>query len=94
MGHPSLCLFFQKIGEGFITDLSELKKLLDFINNETFIRDVAKVKQVMATGGGVGGKRLKAPCSQEHPSSEHSLLMQGLGTHACTSSDFLARRTS
>uniref|UniRef100_A0A8C6JEG6 Alpha-1,4 glucan phosphorylase n=1 Tax=Melopsittacus undulatus TaxID=13146 RepID=A0A8C6JEG6_MELUD len=35
----------EKIGEGFITDLSQLKKLLDFINNETFIRDVAKVKQ-------------------------------------------------
>ncbi|XP_009995864.1 PREDICTED: glycogen phosphorylase, brain form, partial [Chaetura pelagica] len=35
----------EKIGEGFITDLSQLKKLLDFINNEAFIRDVAKVKQ-------------------------------------------------
>uniref|UniRef100_A0A8C0B1K1 Alpha-1,4 glucan phosphorylase n=1 Tax=Buteo japonicus TaxID=224669 RepID=A0A8C0B1K1_9AVES len=35
----------EKIGEGFITDLSQLKKLLDFINNESFIRDVAKVKQ-------------------------------------------------
>ncbi|KFO60732.1 Glycogen phosphorylase, brain form, partial [Corvus brachyrhynchos] len=35
----------EKIGEGFVTDLSQLKKLLDFIDNETFIRDVAKVKQ-------------------------------------------------
>ncbi|XP_010148959.1 PREDICTED: glycogen phosphorylase, brain form-like, partial [Eurypyga helias] len=35
----------EKIGEGFITDLSQLKKLLDFVNNEPFIRDVAKVKQ-------------------------------------------------
>uniref|UniRef100_A0A8D2PPQ9 Alpha-1,4 glucan phosphorylase n=1 Tax=Zosterops lateralis melanops TaxID=1220523 RepID=A0A8D2PPQ9_ZOSLA len=35
----------EKIGEGFITDLSQLKKLLEFIDNETFIRDVAKVKQ-------------------------------------------------
>uniref|UniRef100_A0A8B9Q0A7 Alpha-1,4 glucan phosphorylase n=1 Tax=Apteryx owenii TaxID=8824 RepID=A0A8B9Q0A7_APTOW len=35
----------EKIGEGFITDLSQLKKLLNFVNNETFIRDVAKVKQ-------------------------------------------------
>lgn len=58
MGCPSLGLFFQKIGEGFITDLSQLKKLLDFINNETFIRDVAKVKQVMCTGGG-GGRKAK-----------------------------------
>lgn len=45
VGHPSLALFLQKIGEDFVTDLSQLKKLLDFINNETFIRDVAKVKQ-------------------------------------------------
>uniref|UniRef100_A0A8B9ST52 Alpha-1,4 glucan phosphorylase n=1 Tax=Anas platyrhynchos TaxID=8839 RepID=A0A8B9ST52_ANAPL len=35
----------EKIGEGFVTDLSQLKKLLDFIDNEMFIRDVAKVKQ-------------------------------------------------
>lgn len=52
--HHSLGLFFQKIGEGFITDLSQLKKLLDFINNEAFIRDVAKVKQVTCTEGGWG----------------------------------------
>jgi len=37
---------FQKIGEDFLTDLFQLKKLLDFINDEMFIRDVAKVKQV------------------------------------------------
>uniref|UniRef100_A0A803Y884 Alpha-1,4 glucan phosphorylase n=1 Tax=Meleagris gallopavo TaxID=9103 RepID=A0A803Y884_MELGA len=35
----------EKIGEDFVTDLSQLKKLLDFIDDETFIRDVAKVKQ-------------------------------------------------
>uniref|UniRef100_A0A8C3BW27 Alpha-1,4 glucan phosphorylase n=1 Tax=Cairina moschata TaxID=8855 RepID=A0A8C3BW27_CAIMO len=35
----------EKIGEGFVTDLSQLKKLLDFIDNKMFIRDVAKVKQ-------------------------------------------------
>uniref|UniRef100_A0A8C4KGA6 Alpha-1,4 glucan phosphorylase n=1 Tax=Dromaius novaehollandiae TaxID=8790 RepID=A0A8C4KGA6_DRONO len=35
----------EKIGDGFITDLSQLKKLLNFVNNEAFIRDVAKVKQ-------------------------------------------------
>uniref|UniRef100_A0A8C0EY99 Alpha-1,4 glucan phosphorylase n=1 Tax=Bubo bubo TaxID=30461 RepID=A0A8C0EY99_BUBBB len=44
--NPGLAdIIAEKIGEGFITDLSQLKKLLDFINNETFIRDVAKVKQ-------------------------------------------------
>lgn len=54
VSHDIPGLLFQKIGEGFITDLSQLKKLLEFIDNETFIRDVAKVKQVMCTGGGLG----------------------------------------
>lgn len=40
-------LNIQRIGEDFLTDLSQLKKLLDFVNDEAFIRDVAKVKQVM-----------------------------------------------
>uniref|UniRef100_A0A8C3HXT4 Alpha-1,4 glucan phosphorylase n=1 Tax=Chrysemys picta bellii TaxID=8478 RepID=A0A8C3HXT4_CHRPI len=35
----------EKIGEDFVTDLSQLKKLLDFVDDEVFIRDVAKVKQ-------------------------------------------------
>uniref|UniRef100_A0A803T7W3 Alpha-1,4 glucan phosphorylase n=1 Tax=Anolis carolinensis TaxID=28377 RepID=A0A803T7W3_ANOCA len=35
----------EKIGEDFLTDLSQLKKLLDFVDDEAFIRDVAKVKQ-------------------------------------------------
>ncbi|KAM3854551.1 glycogen phosphorylase, brain form [Vipera latastei] len=35
----------ERIGEDFLTDLSQLKKLLDFVNDEAFIRDVAKVKQ-------------------------------------------------
>ncbi|KAL8185171.1 UNVERIFIED_CONTAM: hypothetical protein K2H54_041963 [Gekko kuhli] len=35
----------ERIGEDFITDLSQLKKLLDFVDDEAFIRDVAKVKQ-------------------------------------------------
>ncbi|XP_060104751.1 glycogen phosphorylase, brain form [Heteronotia binoei] len=35
----------ERIGEDFITDLSLLKKLLDFVDDEAFIRDVAKVKQ-------------------------------------------------
>uniref|UniRef100_A0A8U8CHN2 Alpha-1,4 glucan phosphorylase n=1 Tax=Geospiza parvula TaxID=87175 RepID=A0A8U8CHN2_GEOPR len=44
--NPGLAdIIAEKIGEGFITDLSQLKKLLEFIDNETFIRDVAKVKQ-------------------------------------------------
>lgn len=36
----------QKIGEGFLTDLSQLKKLLPLVDDEALIRDVAKVKQV------------------------------------------------
>ncbi|MGH0149418.1 UNVERIFIED_CONTAM: hypothetical protein FKN15_015691 [Acipenser sinensis] len=35
----------EKIGEEFLTDLYQLKKLLNFIDDDTFIRDVAKVKQ-------------------------------------------------
>uniref|UniRef100_A0A2H6N4Y9 Alpha-1,4 glucan phosphorylase n=1 Tax=Micrurus carvalhoi TaxID=3147026 RepID=A0A2H6N4Y9_9SAUR len=35
----------ERIGQDFLTDLSQLKKLLDFVNDEAFIRDVAKVKQ-------------------------------------------------
>lgn len=36
----------QKIGEDFMTDLYQLKNLLDFIDDEAFIRNVANVKQV------------------------------------------------
>uniref|UniRef100_A0A8C9WVK1 Alpha-1,4 glucan phosphorylase n=1 Tax=Scleropages formosus TaxID=113540 RepID=A0A8C9WVK1_SCLFO len=44
--NPGLAdIIAEKIGEGFLTDLSQLKKLLNFINNDAFIRDVAKVKQ-------------------------------------------------
>ncbi|XP_023677254.1 glycogen phosphorylase, brain form [Paramormyrops kingsleyae] len=44
--NPGLAdIFAEKIGEGFLTDLSQLKKLLDFLNNDGFIRDVAKIKQ-------------------------------------------------
>jgi len=35
----------EKIGEGFLTDLSQLKKLLPLVDDEALIRDVAKVKQ-------------------------------------------------
>uniref|UniRef100_A0A9L0RC83 Alpha-1,4 glucan phosphorylase n=1 Tax=Equus caballus TaxID=9796 RepID=A0A9L0RC83_HORSE len=35
----------EKIGEGFLTDLSQLKKLLPLASDEALIRDVAKVKQ-------------------------------------------------
>ncbi|PIN97110.1 hypothetical protein AB205_0005880, partial [Aquarana catesbeiana] len=34
-----------KIGEDFVTDLSQLKKLLDFVDDESFVHDIAKVKQ-------------------------------------------------
>lgn len=36
----------QKIGEEFIRDLDQLKGLRKHVNDEAFIRDVAKVKQV------------------------------------------------
>ncbi|XP_027632556.1 alpha-1,4 glucan phosphorylase L-2 isozyme, chloroplastic/amyloplastic-like [Tupaia chinensis] len=36
----------ERIGEDFLTDLSQLKKLLPLVSDEAFIRDVAKVKQV------------------------------------------------
>lgn len=36
----------QRIGEDFIRDLDQLKSLRKFINDDAFIRDIAKVKQV------------------------------------------------
>ncbi|KAG2468958.1 PYGM protein, partial [Polypterus senegalus] len=35
----------ERIGEDYIRDLDQLKNLLKFVNDEAFIRDVAKVKQ-------------------------------------------------
>ncbi|KAK2824721.1 hypothetical protein Q5P01_021896 [Channa striata] len=35
----------ERIGEDFLTDLHQLKKILQFVNDAAFIRDVAKVKQ-------------------------------------------------
>uniref|UniRef100_A0A673BV91 Alpha-1,4 glucan phosphorylase n=1 Tax=Sphaeramia orbicularis TaxID=375764 RepID=A0A673BV91_9TELE len=35
----------ERIGEDFVIDLQQLKKLLEFVDDEAFIRDVAKVKQ-------------------------------------------------
>lgn len=46
-------MILQKIGEGFLTDLSQLKKLLPLVNDEALIRDVAKVKQVGPAWGGI-----------------------------------------
>ncbi|XP_004717877.2 glycogen phosphorylase, brain form, partial [Echinops telfairi] len=44
--NPGLAdIIVEKIGEGFLTDLSQLKQLLSLVNDEAFIRDVAKVKQ-------------------------------------------------
>lgn len=36
----------QRIGEEYISDLDQLRKLLSYVDDEAFIRDVAKVKQV------------------------------------------------
>ncbi|KAK2503347.1 hypothetical protein MC885_010057 [Smutsia gigantea] len=41
----------EKIGEGFLTDLSQLRSLLPFVRDEALIRDVAKVKQVVVRPG-------------------------------------------
>uniref|UniRef100_A0A673IKV0 Alpha-1,4 glucan phosphorylase n=1 Tax=Sinocyclocheilus rhinocerous TaxID=307959 RepID=A0A673IKV0_9TELE len=44
--NPGLAdIIAEKIGEEFLTDLFQLRKLLDFVDDEMFIRDVAKVKQ-------------------------------------------------
>ncbi|KAE8607850.1 hypothetical protein XENTR_v10011305 [Xenopus tropicalis] len=44
--NPGLAeIIAERIGEDYITNLDNLKKLLNFINDEGFIRDVAKVKQ-------------------------------------------------
>jgi len=50
--HACICLVLlvahQKIGEEFIRDLDQLRGLTKFVNDEAFIRDIAKVKQVMS----------------------------------------------
>lgn len=50
----------QKIGEDYVRDLSQLTKLHEFVDDDLFIREVAKVKQVRGAGhgGGVGERRL------------------------------------
>uniref|UniRef100_A0A8C7L3X9 Alpha-1,4 glucan phosphorylase n=1 Tax=Oncorhynchus kisutch TaxID=8019 RepID=A0A8C7L3X9_ONCKI len=46
MCNPGLAeVIAEKIGEEFIRDLDQLKRLLKFINDDAFIRDIAKVKQ-------------------------------------------------
>lgn len=39
-------MLFQAIGEDYVTELSQLTKLNEFVDNAAFIRDVSKVKQV------------------------------------------------
>ncbi|KAJ7307441.1 hypothetical protein JRQ81_009460 [Phrynocephalus forsythii] len=44
--NPGLAeIIAERIGEDYISDLDQLKKLLNFVEDEAFIRDVAKVKQ-------------------------------------------------
>uniref|UniRef100_A0A9J8D429 Alpha-1,4 glucan phosphorylase n=1 Tax=Cyprinus carpio carpio TaxID=630221 RepID=A0A9J8D429_CYPCA len=44
--NPGLAdIIAEKIGEEFLTDLFQLRKLLDFVDDSVFIRDVANVKQ-------------------------------------------------
>lgn len=42
----------QKIGEDYVRDLSQLTKLHEFVDDDLFIREVAKVKQVRGAGRG------------------------------------------
>ncbi|KAM7365912.1 hypothetical protein PAMP_015391 [Pampus punctatissimus] len=50
MCNPGLAeVIAERIGEDYIRDLDQLKKLLDFVDEDAFIRDVAKVKQVNKT---------------------------------------------
>ncbi|ROL48061.1 Glycogen phosphorylase, muscle form [Anabarilius grahami] len=46
MCNPGLAeVIAEKIGEDFIRDLDQLQKLRNFVNDDAFIRDIAKVKQ-------------------------------------------------
>ncbi|KAF7652794.1 hypothetical protein LDENG_00092280 [Lucifuga dentata] len=46
MCNPGLAeVIAERIGEEFIRDLDQLQRLREFVNDEAFIRDVAKVKQ-------------------------------------------------
>ncbi|XP_061754484.1 glycogen phosphorylase, muscle form [Nerophis ophidion] len=46
MCNPGLAeVIAERIGEDFIRDLDQLQRLRKFVNDDTFIRDVAKVKQ-------------------------------------------------
>jgi len=46
MCNPGLAeVIAERIGEEFIRDLAQLKGLLEFVDDEAFIRDIAKVKQ-------------------------------------------------
>ncbi|KAI4884650.1 hypothetical protein NFI96_017902, partial [Prochilodus magdalenae] len=46
MCNPGLAeVIAERIGEDFIRDLDQLKKLLNYVNDDALIRDIAKVKQ-------------------------------------------------
>uniref|UniRef100_A0A8D3BR22 Alpha-1,4 glucan phosphorylase n=1 Tax=Scophthalmus maximus TaxID=52904 RepID=A0A8D3BR22_SCOMX len=46
MCNPGLAeVIAERIGDDYMRDLDQLKQLLDFVDDDTFIRDVAKVKQ-------------------------------------------------
>ncbi|NXE51652.1 PYGL protein, partial [Casuarius casuarius] len=54
--NPGLAeLIAEKIGEDYVKDLSQLTKLHKFVNDDIFIREVSKVKQVRGAGGARGG---------------------------------------
>lgn len=57
-------LLLQKIGEDYVRDLSQLTKLHEFVDDDLFIREVAKVKQVRGVGRGRWGRGTQAGGAQ------------------------------
>lgn len=72
-------MILQKIGEGFLTDLSQLRKLLPFASDEALIRDVAKAKQV-----GPCADRSNWPCCLRLGAGQRPCLFQVLGPRSYT----------
>lgn len=69
----------QRIGEDYISDLDQLRKLLSYVDDEAFIRDVAKVKQVRSTASW-------APCARPGADSAGGPeIGSGMANRACVS---------
>lgn len=53
------CVCVQVIGEDYVKDLMQLQKLNDLVDDNIFIRDVAKVKQVWTHTITIHGKYIQ-----------------------------------